>query len=124
VVKSGSAFGVVVNSRCVVAEALALGVIVITYPLGALPENYKDYCVWLDPPPGADFERMQTESLSKDEEGTFKYTDSIVEKINYLEANPEIKAYYRYAGRQYILNNFNINKVGKMWENTINELLN
>lgn len=109
---------------CVVAEALALGVIVVTYPLGALPENFKDYCVWLDPPPGADLEHMQTESLSKDEDGIFTYTDSIVEKINYLEANPKIKEHYVNAGKQYILDNFNIDKVGKMWEDAINELIN
>lgn len=108
---------------CVVAEAIALGCIVLTYPLGALPDNYKDYCVWLDPPPGANIEKMQLELLSKDKEGIFKYTDNIIEKINYLEDNPAIKEYYRNAGRQYILDSFNINKVGGMWVNFINNLI-
>ena len=107
---------------CVVAEALALGCIVITYPLGALPDIYKDYCVWLDPPPDIDLEKMQLEHLSKDEEGIFKYTDNIVDKINYLEANPEVKEHYKNAGRQYVLDNFNINKIGGMWDNFINNL--
>jgi len=109
---------------CTVAEALALGVIVVTYPLGALPENYKDYCVWLDAPPNTNLDLMQTEKLSKDEEGFFNYTENIVNKINYLENNPEIKEHYRNAGKQYILDNFNIDKIGKMWENYINELTN
>ena len=39
---------------CVVAEAIALGAIVVTYPLGAVPENFEDYCVWLDLPPNTD----------------------------------------------------------------------
>ena len=109
---------------CTVAEALALGVIVVTYPLGALPENYKDYCVWLDAPPNTNLDLMQTEKLSKDEEGFFNYTENIVNKINHLENNPKVKEHYRNAGKQYILDNFNIDKIGKMWENYINELTN
>jgi glycosyltransferase involved in cell wall biosynthesis len=109
---------------CTVAEAIALGVIVVTYPLGALPENFKDYCVWLDPPPNSDLEKMQEERLSKDENGIFKYTKNIVDKINYLESNPEIKEQYRNKGRQNMLDNFNINKIGGIWENFINELIN
>ena len=108
---------------CTVAEALALGVIVLTYPLGALPENFNDYCVWLDSPPGADFEAMQLESLSKDENGIFKYTDNIVDKINFLENNPEVKQQYQNIGRQYVLENFNIDRVGKMWVDFINSLI-
>ena len=109
---------------CTVAEAISLGTIVLTYPLGALPENYKDYCVWLDPPPNTDLDLMQTQTLSKDEEGLFNYTENIVDKINYLENNPEIKEHYKNIGKKYILDNFNIEKVGKMWENYINQLVN
>jgi len=108
---------------CVVAEALALGVIVVTYPLGALPENFNDYCVWLDPPEGADFAQMQTEPLSKDLEGKFTCTDNIVAKINYLEANPQLKEEYRTKAQDYILETFNIEKVGKMWVDFIDSLL-
>jgi glycosyltransferase involved in cell wall biosynthesis len=110
---------------CVVAEAIALGAIPITYPLGALPENFDDYCVWLDAPPNSKpFEEMQKESLSKDLDGVYKYTDHIVEKIKYLEANPQIKKELRTKGKQYILDKFNSNKVGSMWINFINQLLN
>jgi FkbM family methyltransferase len=108
---------------CVVAEAIALGVIVVTYPLGALPENFKDYCVWLDPPEGADFEKMQKEPLSKDLERMFTCTENIVDKINYLEANPEIKQRFKNSGQDYILENFNSNKVGEMWVSFIDNLI-
>jgi len=108
---------------CTVAEAIALGVIVVTYPLGAVPENFGDYCVFLDPPPNADFEKMQKEHLSKDEEGVFTYTQNIVDKINYLEQNSDVKEKYKNEGKKYILENFNINKVGKMWEDAINDLV-
>jgi glycosyltransferase involved in cell wall biosynthesis len=86
---------------CVAAEAIALGAIVVTYPLGALPENFDGFCQWLDFPDGVDPKKMQEEALSKDLEGKFKITDNIVSKI--------IK--------------FNVNKVGGMWTDFINNLL-
>ena len=52
------------------------------------------------------------------------YGMNIVDKINYLEANPEIKEFYKNAGKNYILENFNIEKVGKMWIDFINDLIN
>ena len=107
---------------CVVAEAIALGCIVITYPLGALPENFNDYCVWLDFPPNVDSEKMQLEPLSKDLDGKFIYTDNIIDTINKLELNPQIKEKIRETGSKYIIDNFNINKVGGMWDTFIKEL--
>jgi glycosyltransferase involved in cell wall biosynthesis len=109
---------------CVIAEAIALGCIPITYPLGALPENFEGHCIWLDAPPGSkSFEEMNKESLSKDLNGIFKNTDNIVEKVKYLEANPQIKEELRQKGKQYILDSFNADKVGSMWVNFINQLI-
>lgn len=108
---------------CVVAEAIALGAVPITYPLGALPENFDGYCAWLDFPPGADPDKIQQEALTKDELGQFNYTKNIVEKINYLESNPQIKEKIRNEGKEYILSRFNAKKVGQMWETFINDLL-
>lgn len=107
---------------CVVAEAIALGAIVITYPLGALPENFEGYCVWLDFPPDTDPVKMQTEPLSKDLDGKFIYTDNIIDKVNFLENNPQIKNEIRNKGTKYILDNFNINKVGDMWVDFISTI--
>jgi len=109
---------------CVVAEALALGCIVLTYPLGAVPEYFGDYCVWLDFPEGVDGTQLQSEALSKDIEGRFIPADKIVEKIKYLEDNPHIKEEIRENAKKYISSTFNINKVGKMWEDFINGLTN
>lgn len=108
---------------CVVAEAIALGAVPITYPLGALPENFDGYCAWLDFPPGTDPDKIQQEALTKDELGQFNYTKNIVEKINYLESNPQIKEKIRNEGKEYILSRFNAKKVGQMWETFINDLL-
>ncbi len=108
---------------CVVAEAIALGAIVVTYPLGALPENFDGFCAWLDFPAGVDPTKMQEEPLSKDEQGVFTCTNNIVEKINYLEANPQVKIEIRNKGKQYILDRFNSKKVGEMWQTFIDDLL-
>jgi hypothetical protein len=108
---------------CVVAEAIALGAIVLTYPLGALPENFDGYCQWLDFPEGVNPEEMQEESLSKDLDGKFQCTDNIIQKINYLEENPQIKEELRQNGKNYILDRFNSSTVGNMWVNFIDELL-
>lgn len=108
---------------CVVAEAIALGAIVITYPLGALPEYYDGYCQWLDFPANTDPVAMQKEPLSKDMEGKFTCTDNIVNKIKYLEANPHVKEEIRAKGRQYITDRFGAVKVGNMWSDFISDLL-
>ena len=107
---------------CVVAEAIALGAIVVTYPLGALPENFDGYCVWLDFPPDTNPEQMQKEALSKDLEGKFTITSNIVEKIKYLEENPQIKQEIRQKGKDYIVSKFNVDTVGKMWDDLIAKL--
>jgi hypothetical protein len=107
---------------CVVAEAIALGAIVVTYPLGALPENFDGYCVWLDFPPDTDPEKMQKEALTKDLEGKFNYTPNIVDKIKFLENNPQIKEEIRQKGKDYIISKFNVETVGKMWDDLISKL--
>ena len=67
---------------------------------------------------------MQSQSLSKDTEGRFKNNiDNIVSKILLLEENPELKSKTKLDGSNYILENFNINKIGKMWTDFVNELI-
>ncbi len=105
-----------------VAEAIAHGVIVLTYPLGALPETYGDLCVWLPPPPGVDMAAAQRADLTRDESGLFKQTKHIVEKIEWLEANPDIKEKYRTLGKKYIMDNYNLDRVGKMWDDLLLQL--
>ena len=102
---------------------IALGAIVVTYRLGALPENFENYCVWLDFPEGVDVQKMQSEPLTKDLDGKFTITDNIVEKIKFLELNPQIKEDIRNRGKNHIISNFNVNKIGQMWVDLINKLV-
>ena len=51
-----------------------------------------------------------------------KFEDNIVDKIKYLEANPQVKEEIRSKGKEYILNKFNSNKVGLMWVEFISDL--
>lgn len=109
---------------CVVAEAIALGAIPITYPLGALPEYFNDYCAWIDFPEGINPNVLQQEPLTKDEKGVFKRNiQAIVRKIHELENNVDLKNSLRGNGKDYILNKFNIREVGNKWVNFINEIL-
>lgn len=103
-----------------IAEAIGLGVIVLTYPLGAVPEYFGEYCQFLKYPEGVDIYRLESERLS--EEPGLDYIDNIVELINHLEANPETKEKVRESGIKYISETFNINKIGDLWVKYLNTL--
>jgi hypothetical protein len=102
------------------AEAIGLGVITVSYPLGALPEYFGDYCQFLDFPEGVDLEKMKNERLS--EEPKLTCTDNIVKKIEFLENNKKLKNNIRKKGIKYIRNTFNIERIGAMWIEFLNDL--
>ena len=110
---------------CVVAESIALGATPVTYPFGALPENFEGYCAWIDLPVGASQEAIQREPLTRDETGIFKDNiKNIVDRVKYLEENPQLKEKIRAEGKNFILNRLNANTVGKEWVDFIVELTN
>lgn len=100
---------------CVVAEAIALGTLPVTYPLGALPEYYSGYCAWMNPPMNP--LDMQNESLSKDYDGVFNNSEIVKNKFEELEKNPTLKQQVQANGKKYILDNFSVNIVGEKWVN-------
>jgi glycosyltransferase involved in cell wall biosynthesis len=102
---------------CVVAEALAFNTSVVTYPLGALPEIYKSYVNWTEWPAGVDLEKLKTEPLTKDTR--FNTTIPLVKKIQELEQNIEYRANTLAGASSYILDSFNLAKVGYWWETLI-----
>jgi hypothetical protein len=104
-----------------IAEAIGLGVIVITYPLGAVPEYFGDYCQFLEYPEGIDLEKMESERLSED--SRLDCTDNIVKLLEYLESNQELKEKVRTSGINYISENFNVIKIGSVWESYLKNFL-
>lgn len=107
---------------CVVAEAIALGTVPITYPLGALPENFSGYCGWVDTPQGANLKQMNKENLSKDPNGIFNNSDLLVKKYNELESTGNLKNYVKENGFDYIIDNFKVKTIGKQWVQFLNRL--
>jgi glycosyltransferase involved in cell wall biosynthesis len=109
---------------CVVAEAIALGCTVVTYPLGALPENFNEFCYWLPAPEGVDFNKMNTEPLSRDEEGIFNTSEPIVAALNYLDSRKDYRDQLTAKGNSTMVSRFSTETIGKKWVNFINELIN
>jgi GR25 family glycosyltransferase involved in LPS biosynthesis/glycosyltransferase involved in cell wall biosynthesis len=104
---------------CSVAEAIAAGVIVITYPLGAFPEYFSEGCSFLEFPASTKLEKMLTEKVTCDAQYMNVY-QNIVERLTYLEANPHLKDEIREKSKDLIQNNFSIKQIGERWINLIN----
>jgi len=107
---------------CIVGEAIGMGVVVVSYPLGSHEEYYGGFYEKLDFPLDIDMEKMMHENVTH--EPKMNCTYNIVEKINYLEANLEYKESYRPKGIDYIFNRFDISKIGPMWEDYLNKFTN
>lgn len=105
---------------CSVAEAIAASVIVVTYPLGAIPEYFNDGCVFLTFPYGTDMEKMMTEKVTCDAQ-YMDFTANIVDKIKEIENTPNLKQEIREKSKNLIKEKFSINVVGEMWEELLNQ---
>ena len=104
---------------CAVAEALALGVLVVAYPLGALPEYYRDYCAWSNFPDGTDLEKMESEKVS--ETSVLGNTDNMTELVRQIESRPDRKSRMSSNGLRSA-DRFDIKKVGNIWSDYLNTL--
>lgn len=98
---------------CAVGEAIGMGVVVVSYPLGSHEEHYGGHYIKLDFPPDIDMEKMMSERVST--EPKMDYTENIVRIVKFLEDNAHIKDYMREKGKSYVLNTFNIDKIGPKW---------
>lgn len=103
---------------CAMGEAIGMGVVVVSYPLGSHEEYYGGNYFKLDFPPDTDMEKMMSERVSH--APYMDYTKNIVEKIKWIEDNIEIKEDIRSKGIPYIFENFNINKIGPNWVEFLN----
>lgn len=107
---------------CGVLECMAMGVIVITYPVGGVIEHFKEGCVFLSYPPEIDIEKIDTGysiHCCKD----FQVEDQFKKTIEVLEANPNLKEILRTKAMDISRNRFSEERIGKEWEAFINELI-
>lgn len=106
---------------CVVAEACAMGAIVVTYPVAALPETYNDVVHWLPFPDGvSDLEHLRNAPLSKDP--ALLDITHIKEAMTYLDTHPEVREAMRQRARQFVLDRYNPDRVGGLWEGFLAQL--
>jgi glycosyltransferase involved in cell wall biosynthesis len=108
---------------CSVAEAISAGVIVITYPLGAVPEYFSDGCQFLQFPHETDMEKMLSEKVTCNAQ-YLNITSNVKDKILEIESTPGLKEEIRNKTKNTIKNRFSISIVGEMWVELVNELNN
>lgn len=108
---------------CVVAEAMANGVIVLTFPIAALATSYPSNCfAFVDFPTGANVEALtgnapySSDSTLLSEEAV----DLFCKKIKYLEENPIEKEKLRKNAKDYVMNAFNEKVIGDQFNDIIN----
>lgn len=105
---------------CAVGEAIGMGVVVVSYPLGSHEEYYGGHYIKLDFPPDIDMEKMMSERVTA--EPKMDCTENIVRIVKFLEDNAHIKDYMREKGTPYVLENFNIDRIGPKWETFFDKL--
>ena len=104
---------------CVVAEACAMGVIVLAFPLGALKELYGDAVVWLDWPAGFMVPGNLAQACYQHcpELTSPAVVDGIVAKIRWLEERPDVKAAQRERAMVHARRAFDPAALGTLWNN-------
>jgi len=106
---------------CCVAEAIAMGAIVITWPIATLPDTYRDLAVFVDLP--ADHkENLLTREVTFDSSLiSDKAVEAFVAKIMEIEKNPELKRHLQERGKDRVRELYSDERVGQMWCQLMNE---
>lgn len=105
---------------CSVAEAIASGVIVVTYPLGAIPEYFSDGCVFIDFPEETNMDKMLSETVTCDAQ-YMDSIDTVKRKILEIENTPGLKETIRSRSKNTIKSRFSIDVVGMLWETLLKD---
>ena len=99
---------------CVIAEACAMGAIVITYPVAALPETYEDVVHWLPfPNDTKDLDHILTAPLSHDT--AFLQNDAIKDALKFFDENPVARDKLRLKAKEFVMHRYSVERIGKMW---------
>ena len=107
-------------SPCSVAEALLNEVIVLTLPVAGLLEQYKDHLVYL---PFSDQSKIGLHQSGNHSSAPELYSDeftiSVINTIMFFENNPQYKELIKKRGRKFVIDNYNLDKIGQTWLNII-----
>lgn len=104
---------------CAVAEAIAMGVKVITYPLGAFPEYFSSMVFYANFPDNVSIDRLYTERVSC-EIPEFYNIQPFVDALKLAESNPDkFIPHFEFEAKNFI-NRFSIKQIGKLWSTLLN----
>lgn len=105
---------------CAVAEAIAMGVKVITYPLGAFTEYFNEGCYYADFPPHTNINRMFSEKVSCE----MPYMDDTRTLVDALKkvTDPDSGEFSHLASTSNLIRKqFGVEEVGSQWNRLIRE---
>jgi len=107
---------------CAVAEAIAMGVKVITYPLGAFTEYYNEGCYYADFPPHTDINKMFSEKVSC-EVPYMGDTKTLVDAMRKI-THPDAKEFLHLASASNLMRKqFGVDEIGSQWLNLISSYI-
>lgn len=105
---------------CAVAEAIAMGVKVITYPLGAFTEYFNDGCYYADFPPHTDINRMFSEKVSC-EMPYMEDTRTLVDAMKKITEPNNRHFTHSHIFSNLIRKQFSVEEVGLQWNRLIKD---
>ena len=101
---------------CVIAEALAHEVIVLTYPVGAIQEIYGDHLIYLQFPNNANIKSLQSFEMTFDETlNSEEAILTIIKTVEFLEANPRYKELIKKRGREIVMRKYLPESLASEW---------
>jgi glycosyltransferase involved in cell wall biosynthesis len=110
------------TDSCVVAEALLHEVIVLAFPVGALPENYGDNIIWIPFPSNANIPSINDPKDTLEPELVSEEVINSIQQIIYeLDANPSRKEDIRKRGKQHVKDQRNLTLITNQFLNLLNQ---
>jgi hypothetical protein len=102
---------------CCVAEAIASGVEVITFPVAALPNTYEDMLHYIPLPKGISVDDINNPYFDPKFPGLYsdEQVDVIMRMVHDLNITYESRADQRLHNAQRVISMYHPERIGKMW---------
>jgi len=104
---------------CCVAEALAMGAIVLTWPVAALPELYRDMVVFVDLPQRHNPMLHENRHCIDFSLSTEESVDAYVQKVIEIENNPTMKKELQVRGKTKARELYADHVIGQHWASAV-----